>query len=118
MDGSLTSRLGSVICDSENLEDMLQYVLASQTPEEASEKMLRYARKAAQKYDQPLYVAEDILRDNLGYMSGYHSIEIAQKLYDLTKITHPIFGSPEARSQLTTEQIFALGVKGGEEGRK
>jgi hypothetical protein len=55
--------------------------------------------------------AVQIVQENLGYASGYCGINEARKVYELFGAVHPVFGTPEERERLTSEQIFEAGYR-------
>ncbi len=69
------------------------------------------------RYGNPQEFAETTARRNLGYYSGYYGIEVQQRVERLYGAVHPIFG-PTSGPQLTTQEVFDLGVKMGEEMRR
>lgn len=52
-----------------------------------------------------------VVRENIGYYTGYYDRETADRVMRLFNASHPIFG----RSYPTTEEAFRTGVEYGEE---
>ncbi len=57
--------------------------------------------------------AEAIERANLGYFAGYYSNETRERVEQLFRCAHPIFGSIAANGPPTAEQAFQAGLAAG-----
>lgn len=53
----------------------------------------------------------EIADKNIGYSAGYYSKEIADSIWDLFEVNHPVFGT----KQPTPKEAFEMGLKMGEE---
>ena len=51
----------------------------------------------------------DLLKENIGYMGGYYSLERRQQLETWFNCVHPILGSAFSK-QLSSEEAFKLGI--------
>lgn len=60
--------------------------------------------------------AEEVVRSNLGYYSGYYSRETMARVEKLFSCVHPIFGTVEELKKLSAKQIFEKGVSLGSDG--
>lgn len=58
--------------------------------------------------------AEDVVKDHLGYASGYYPIEVAKKVYEFWGVEHPFFGTPEQRAKYTAEELLEIGMAMGQ----
>lgn len=65
----------------ETLGDLSDAMLAAKTPEDAAEFLAAYS------------AVNEHARENVGYISGYYDIETAQRVRELFKVSHPIFGA-------------------------
>ena len=54
---------------------------------------------------------------NIGYWAGYYSKEKAKKILQVFETSHPIFGATWPDEKLSTEQIFELGKRYGEQAK-
>jgi hypothetical protein len=57
--------------------------------------------------------AEALIKEHLGYASGYYSLEIAKRVYEFWGAAHPFFGTPEERAKYTPEELFEIGMAVG-----
>jgi hypothetical protein len=63
-------------------------------------------------------VCEKIQRENIGYYSGYHSLEVQERVEILYKAVHPIFGpTTTERGKDNRKNAFNLGQKMGRKAR-
>lgn len=60
--------------------------------------------------------AEQLERANLGYWTGYHSHETAERVERLFNACHPVLGPVEWRRQYTADEILAMGYERGKLG--
>ena len=97
------------------MEEWMQAVLACQTEEDAdrafNEILERYFLYEHNPTRWSPQAAERVLRERIGYISGYHDRETQLRLLRLFKTEHPIFGTEEC----TWEQAFWSGIRLGQE---
>lgn len=62
--------------------------------------------------------ARELIRHNLGYMTGYYGLDVAQRILELFDAEHPIFGKPAIRATFTPKDAFAAGQLLGERSRQ
>jgi hypothetical protein len=58
--------------------------------------------------------AEAVIKEHLGYASGYYSLEVAKRIYEFWGAEHPFFGTPEERSKYTAEELLEIGMAVGQ----
>lgn len=76
--------------------------------EDAVEQCLRMRVEEGRPCDRA--EAENIQRQNLGYISGYYGEEVQRRVERLFDTHHPIFG-PTSEGGITPEQAFEAGKK-------
>jgi len=99
------------------IEETYQYALTITDQQEADdtfEILVGYALQAGKDRLE----AEILVRQNLGYLAGYHSNETRARVERLFRCSHPIFGALLASGAPTPEQAFAWGQKIGEDLRR
>jgi hypothetical protein len=62
---------------------------------------------------QPREEAERLVKDNLGYVAGYHSHEVRARVERLFRCEHPIFGSILRRGPPSPMQAMRMGMRWG-----
>lgn len=54
--------------------------------------------------------AEEVLREYIGYGSGYVPLAQAAQVYELFKVPHPVYGTPDERSRWTPSELRQIGA--------
>lgn len=90
---------------------MMDEALHCDTREQADAWLEREADDMMREYPQQFTLddAKKLIRINLGYMSGYYDMDVAQRVYELYDAEHPVFGTPAMRAKVTPEDAFAAG---------
>lgn len=55
--------------------------------------------------------AEEVVNINIGYIAGYFDVKEAQRIHNLFKVAHPIFGSAATWDDMTPESMIEAGMQ-------
>ena len=84
------------------------------TKPEADREFERLVEHTMRTFGRTRQDAEKVERTNLGYYSGYFSVEVQARVERLFGAAHPIFGSVSNEKQLSPNEILQLGLRLGE----
>ena len=83
-------------------------------PKEAEEYLQALIERSVKYCGQTPEEAERIMKENLGYYSGYYDTETMVRVHKLFNCAHPIFGEIKSESDLPTpEEAFEMGKTRG-----
>lgn len=84
-------------------------------PVEAAEYLNALIQRNVTYFKQTAEEAEECVKQNLGYISGYYDTETMVRVQRLFDCSHPVFGKIESKTDLPTpEEAFQSGRDGAE----
>ncbi len=85
-------------------------------PKEAEEWLQALIERGVKYHGQSPEEAERIVKENLGYYSGYYDTETMVRVQKLFNCAHPFFGEVKSQEDLPSpEEAFEMGKKWMEE---
>lgn len=95
-----------------SLPDQYQAMMLAQTQAEADAMFAALVERIIAE-GCPADRATEIARNNIGYMTGYHDRETAERVLRLYKTAHPVFGKkrPTARKAFALGQLYGASSK-------
>lgn len=79
------------------------------TKEEADNYFVDYRNYVMQQNNCSESEAENIVKHNIGYFTGYCSDKVSKRVESLFNVKHPMLGSTEERRKLSAAEIIQKG---------
>lgn len=89
----------------EKYTDLLSTII---TPEDANE-YFEACVQHTMRWGSTREEAEEIERQNIGYVAGYFNLEENKRIQNLFRVVHPILGSAEQMQNMSASEIFNKG---------
>jgi|SRR3990172_4697388 len=80
------------------------------TKDEAAAWLAREVKLVVELGGHTTAAAEDLVKTHLGYATGYFPIDVAERVYNLFGVEHPILGPPKRRAKYTRAELVNIGV--------
>ena len=96
----------------DSIGEMFRRAMKCENREQADAWMQAEVKEFETLYGYTTEKASEIIRGNLGYMSGYYGYPEAQKVFALFDAVHPVFGKPDDWPK-DPREIFNRGVEIG-----